>query len=379
MRVRTVLAGAAIAASACRDPVARPAIRFLHTFGPDETEVFNAAMAERGIAVEPLLVPFARGRQVISESLAAGTDCPELIRIDATWLPELVAAHLVVPPPQPLTSLDWTPEATALAQIGGAWWGLPQSLDGLIVLRDRDTPAPASSSVADLVDAARAARSTSRPYPLSVRVDGYWFVPWLRAEGGELAPAGIPEDGASRAMSAFSQLFGTVVPPPPASGSEDPDERRRWRAGEVAYWVTGPWQFGGLPDRERVAVGALAGAPRGGQLLVVPKCARRPDDGWRLASELTSLPVEARFAEAFASAPTRSAAAAAAPTLSRAVGEALRGAQMLPRAAVTPLLFDDLNPALAAVIARDASPEEATRGVRRGWARLSRETKQVAP
>jgi hypothetical protein len=31
------------------------------------------------------------------------------------------------------------------------------------------------------------------------------------------------------------------------------------------------------------------------------------------------------------------------------------------------------------VIARDASPEEATRGVRRGWERLSRDAKQVAP
>ncbi|HEY0991975.1 MAG TPA: hypothetical protein VGD80_33215, partial [Kofleriaceae bacterium] len=116
MRVRVLFAAALLAcACACREPSARPAIRFLHTFGSDETELFNAAMAERGIAVEPLLVPFARGRQVISEILAAGTDCPELIRIDATWLPGLVAAGVLVEPPSQLASLDWSPEAAALA------------------------------------------------------------------------------------------------------------------------------------------------------------------------------------------------------------------------------------------------------------------------
>lgn len=371
VRVRTVLIGATALACACREPTARPAIRFLHTFGSDETELFNAAMAERGIAVEPLLVPFARGRQVISEILAAGTDCPELIRIDATWLPGLVAAGLLVEPPPPLIALDWSPEAAALAQLRGTWWGLPQSLDGLIVIRDSATPAPASPSVTDLVAAASAARTAARRFPLSVRVDGYWFVPWLRSEGGELsAPGGIADDGAVRAMARLAALFGDVTPPLPSSGREDADELGRWRAGEVAYWLTGPWQFAGLPDRGRVAVSALAGAPRGGQLLVVPRCAKRPDDGWRLAGELTSLPVEVRFAEAFAMVPTRSAAIGSAPALSRAVYDALRDAAMLPREPVTPLLFDDLNPALAAAVAGDATAEEAVVGVRRGWRRL---------
>jgi hypothetical protein len=35
------------------------------------------------------------------------------------------------------------------------------------------------------------------------------------------------------------------------------------------------------------------------------------------------------------------------------------------------LLFDDLNPAVAAVIAHDATPDEAIAGVRRAWRRLA--------
>jgi hypothetical protein len=240
---------------ACGRPAARPpAIRFLHTFGSEETELFNTTMAERGITVEPLLAPFARGQQVIGEILHA-QNCPDLIRIDATWLPGLVANHLLAVAPAALTQLDWTPEAAALAQLGGVWWGLPQAVDGLLVIHDLATPAPASPSLADLLAAARAARAGTRPYPLGVRVDGYWFVPWLRDEGGELA----------------------------------------------------------------------------------------------------------------------------APALARAAEAALRDAQMLPREPITPFLFDDLQPALSAVVAGDATAEEAIAGVRRGWQRLTRPVAPGAP
>ena len=81
-----ILALAACAGSACGGGSEPPrAIRFLHTFNSEETELFNAVMAERGIAVESSLVPFARGQQVIGEILRAGKDCPDVIRIDATW------------------------------------------------------------------------------------------------------------------------------------------------------------------------------------------------------------------------------------------------------------------------------------------------------
>jgi ABC-type glycerol-3-phosphate transport system substrate-binding protein len=381
--VRSALALLVLAACGGEPPASAP-IRFLHTFGAHETELFNATMTARGIAVESSLVPFARGQQVIGEILRAGTRCPDLIRIDATWLPGFVDAGLLREVPAPLVALDWLPEAAALVEVGGAggpWSALPQTVDGLLVVRDEAAPAPASPSIDDLVAAARAARYESRPHPLGVRVDGYWLVPWLRAEGADLAlgaqggksPRGIEEPGAVRALAGFAGLFGQLAAPPPPAGGEAPDEIRRWLAHEVAYWVTGPWQVGALRDRERLAVSALAHAPRGGQLLVVPTCARSPDEGWRLAAELTSVEVGRRLADAFATVPTRHAALAGAPPLVHAMYAALQHADMLPRAAITPLLFDDLNPALAAVVSGDATADEAIEGVRRGWRRLSGE------
>lgn len=365
------LAVALVAACSGDDRSAPAPIRFLHTFGAEETVLFNAIVVERGISVEPSLVPFARGQQVISEILHAKTSCPDLIRIDATWLPGFVAARLLQPVPADLAAQDWLPEAVALASGDAGLAALPATVDGLVVIRDTAAPAPASPSIDDLVAATRAARHPQRPHPLGLRVDGYWLVPWLRAEGADLAVGKIDGDGAARAVGTFAALFGELVPPPPPSGSEAPDEIRRWNAHEVAYWITGPWQVGALRDRERLTVSPLARAPRGGQLLVVPACASRAEDGWRLARELTAPDVQRRFAEAFTTVPTRKSALDTSPPLVHAIYGALRAGEMLPRSPLTPLLFDDLNPALAAVVSGDASAVEAIEGVRRGWNRLA--------
>jgi ABC-type glycerol-3-phosphate transport system substrate-binding protein len=360
-----------LAALGCGTTASSPTpIRFLHTFGPGETELVNKAIADRGLAVEASLVPFARGQQVIREILRAGSACPDLIRIDATWLPGFVADKLLAPPPQALIDLDWTPAAAGLASYAGAVWGAPQTVDGLVVVREAGTPAPASPAIADLVRAA-SAQTPRLAHPLGVRVDAYWLVPWLRAEAAELAPDRIGGGGAARGLADFAALFGQLAAAPPPLGSEAPDELRRWNAHELAYWVTGPWQLGSLAGRDAIAVSPLAHAPRGGQLLVVPRCAAQPERGWRLATELTSIDVELIFSDAFATVPTRQAALARATPLARAIAAALADAEMLPRSPITPLLFDDLNPALAAVVAGDATADEAIDGVRRGWARLA--------
>jgi len=265
-----------------------------------------------------------------------------------------------------LLALGWAAIAKDLAVVDSKMWALPQSIDGLVVVRLAGTPAPATPAVADLVAAAKA---SELPHPLGVRVDGYWFVPWLRGEGVDLAPAALDER-AVHALRDFAALFGGLAATPPAAGSEAPDELRRWTGHELAYWVTGPWQLADLRDRDQIEVSALAHAPRGGQLLVVPACAAQPSEGWRLAKELTSEQVSLIFSDAFATVPTLAAAQAHATPLVQRMLAALGSAEPLPRTVVTPLLFDDLNPAVAAVVAGDATPEEAIAGVQRGWHRL---------
>lgn len=365
MRAELCLAAAIAAGCGAPAPAVRP-IRFLTTFSPRETELFHTTIAERGLAVDVSLVPFARGHQVITEMLRAGKDCPDLIRIDATWLPSLVDAKVLAQPPAELQT-GWAPLGKDLAVVAATQWAVPQSIDGLVAVRFASTPAPADPSIAALQ---QAAGKTGKPHSLGVRVDGYWFVPWLRAAGVELAPDQL-DQRAVGALREFGAMFGTLAAPPPSAGSEAESELRRWNARELAYWITGPWQLADLRDRDQLAVSAIAHAPRGGQLLVVPACADQPAQGWRLAQELTSERTSLIFSDAFATIPTLEVAQQHATPLVQQVMAALASAERLPVTPVTPLLFDDLNPAVAAVVFGDATPDEAIAGVRRGWQRLT--------
>jgi ABC-type glycerol-3-phosphate transport system substrate-binding protein len=361
-------------------PTAAPApIRLLHTFAPAETEALNRVIAGRTPRVEASLVPFARGQALIGELLRRGQDCPDLIRIDATWLPALARGGLLVPPPASLATRDWLPEAAALARDGDRAWAVPQAVDGLaIVYRADAVPAAARiASLDDLETVAAAAQAAGARHGLGLRVDGYWLIPFLRAAGADVAlgAAGrLGVDGAAArvAVERFARLFAGLAAPPPPPGSEARDEARRFRAGEIALLVTGPWALaevtGGKLDE--IAVTALPGAPRGGQLLIVPRCARQADAAWALAADLTAPAVQAEWSRRFGTIPTTTTALEAGAPIARAMRAALASAQPLPQDPASALLFDDLNPALAAVVAGDATADEALAGVTRAWSRL---------
>src|SRR5207237_1118074 len=68
--------------------------------------------------------------------------------------------------------------------------------------------------------------------------------------------------------------------------------------------------------------------------------------------------------------PTTASGLARAGRLAREVYAALASATPLPRHPASAALFDDLNPAVAAVVAGDATAAEAIARVRRAWARL---------
>jgi len=391
---RLPLLAALLLAAACgRDHGGAPGprIRFWHTFNPTETEALNQLLADRdGPAVEPTLLPFARGKPILDEVLGSGRDCPDLARIDATWLPGLARAGRLAPVPDRVwRARDWLDEATELADDRGALWGLPQTLDGLALIYRRDTLegaglGPPGTLGELLADAHRLTRDGVSG--LGVRVDGYWFAAFLRASGADLADPehgrlGIDTPGAVAALEQFAELFGPsgVSGPPPPSGSEAEDEVRRFRGGALSIAVDGPWAAtalgGGTTDDLAVAPfprdpQRRAAAPRGGHLLVVPRCGRDPDAAWELALALTDPALQADWARRFGTVPTTRAGLAEAGPFVTSFHRALAAARPLPRHPVTAELFDDLNPAITAVVAGDATASEALAGVARAWTRL---------
>src|SRR5690606_7468102 len=138
-RARARLAGgrASLIALALAAACARPAqdeppapttrIRLWHTFNPAETAELNQTLDHFTAArVETSMAPFGLGLAILRRELAHGRDCPDLVRVDATWLPGLVRDRLVAPvPPDIAAQRDFLPEALALASVDGTLHGLP--------------------------------------------------------------------------------------------------------------------------------------------------------------------------------------------------------------------------------------------------------------
>ncbi|ACY18327.1 sugar ABC transporter substrate-binding protein [Haliangium ochraceum] len=371
------------------EPPPSQRLRLWHTFNPAETQALNQALSEwAGAPVEASMAPFGLGLAILGRTLREGKDCPDLVRLEATWLPRLAANELLAAVPEDIAGQrDFLPEAQELATIAGTAYGLPQASDGLAIVYRKDA-VPADwppADMASLLDSALALTGEGR-YGLGLRVDGYWFVPFLRAFGPGLLPgmdsaaAGAPvrtaidDPGAVSALERFAALFGAagVSPPPAAPDEVDSEEIRRFRDGSLVAVVNGPWAIAGLTggDTEGIGVAPLPHAPRGGHSWAVPRCARQPAAAWRLALHLTEPTRQAAWAKQLGVIPTTAAGLAQADAFVRSFHDALSGARPLPRHPITPALFDDLTPALAAAVSGNAAPAEALAGVARAWARL---------
>ena len=149
-----------IAGCGREEAVAEPAVRLVHTFNRAETAALDDFLAGREQPVATALLPFARGQSVLHEMLRSGLGCPDVARIDATWLPGLVEADLLRPAPaERVAARRWLPEAAALAEYRGARWALPHSLDGLAVVYRPQSIEGLASGAPDSVAGPAPARS----------------------------------------------------------------------------------------------------------------------------------------------------------------------------------------------------------------------------
>ncbi|MEM9490499.1 MAG: extracellular solute-binding protein [Myxococcota bacterium] len=366
--------------SACSTKTDPVQIRFWHAFNDAETEALNRALEawkpDSPAAVVPLRETFARARVMLTKSLSDDQNCPDLARIDASWLPGLAEDGLLAAGPKRLLSSErWLPRAAALNSYQQTAYAAPQTVDGLALIYRKsamaDAGAPWPPTSMDELVSAGGRLAGDGTYGFSVLVDGYWFVPFLREWGdGLLDPISgqlnIDTPRSARALNRFSSLFGTVMPP--AGDSVD----RLFRDGDLPVAINGPWAVAGLTsgNTEGFAVAALPGAPLGGQLLVVPRCAKEPGWAWKLAEYLTSPDVQGEWAQTLGVIPTTRAGLDRAGDFVQQFYRALTAAEPLPRSPITPNLFDDFTPAVKAVVAGDATAEETRSAAARQWGDL---------
>lgn len=380
--------------TACDAPPARSApLRLWHTFGASDTAWLNEEL--HAVAphdeIEATLLPFGRAQNRIEGALAThpepSTDCPDLVRIDATWLPSLAAGGHLRPIINEAKTLDGLrPEAVELVEWNQRHWGLPQAVEPLALLADHERVAAAGlawppASPEALTAAIHALAAKDRP-GLVLRPDGYDVIPLLRAAGADLLdPAsGTPTIDLPAAAAVLDHLRAEIVAgaiaTPPERGDASAGAVRAFVERRAALLVAGPWT---LPEPPPFAVDVVPWpaasdgrptAPRGGHVYAVPRCATQPDRAWKLAAALTAPEREAGWAQRRGIVPTHTAVPVTAP-LGTGFLAALSATRALPRHPLTPRLFDDLTPAVRAVLDGEATGAEALAGVTRAWRRLA--------
>jgi len=360
------------------DPIA-----FWHTFNEDESAVLQAWLDDaHPNEVVTTILPFARATTRFRSAVREGT-CPDLLRIDSSRIPALVAGKMVLPVPDSIwKQRAWLSESRDLVAYTGKVYGLPQTLDGLALIRKRGfvSPWPFESllELEQFLDTNRATQS-DRSARLGILIDGYWFLAFLRTEGSDLPDiAGSPsirDPRAVRALNRLAHMFqqGWTLN---ILDERDPSRAiiRAFRQDKIRIVMTGSWHLSALAngnlDTLEVSAFPEQKAPRGGQVLVVPTCSAHAERAWNLAVELTAPSLQADWAKRLGFVPVTRDGLLQAGRVANEFYRAIKGASLVPRHEHAPELFDDLTPAVLAVIGGDASAQEALDGVARAWSRI---------
>jgi arabinogalactan oligomer/maltooligosaccharide transport system substrate-binding protein len=352
--------------------------RVWHTFDADEAPTLEWALASAPVPASARPVPFARAQNVIRAALERGGDeCPDVARVDAAWIPGFAERGLLQAAPANLGGGPDAvlPAARALAESGGKLYGIAQTYGCVAVLERRADGELPPRSLDELE--ARMAAGRAAGQPVDVRPDGFSALPWIFAEGGDLIDLTqrplVVVDGqaAERALTRLSRLAALA----PAEG----DPAARFAAHQIDVLIDGPWvlrRLAGAPPDARLRIDRFPSSPDGrpsapvvGQVWVVGACTRDAGASWRLVEHLVSDPVAGRFAQTAYALPARRALAehVLAPVAEFARACPLR---LLPRHPISAALYEDLTPAVAAVLAGRASPAEALADLAASWRRL---------
>ena len=390
-----------------------------HTFNPEETKTLNKLLKQVQAShpdwiVQSTVIPFGRAQNEYRRSTERClSGAPDVFRAEMPWVDEFASKGLIRPLPP---SLHGAAGALLGAAVEGSTyrdqrWLLPASLDCLALLFNRKLLATAPATVIGLISQARVLttdssgknaaspgfdpRQTTR-WGFYVRADAYWFLLFLWAQGGKLldplkGEVYIDQPASVAALQLYRDLIHKhhIAPPRPSPSNDYEDMMRRFGEGQVAMIINGPWatrtllRSAAFKDASKLGIAPLPrgssgkpAAPRSGHGYVVSRCARTPDQAWRLAAALSDVSAQVRFARSNSLLPALNAAYSQPSVrdnpLITGFKDALSGSRARPRHPAMARIFDDFTPAVQAAVLDDATPAEALSGVGRAWRRLLR-------
>jgi len=239
-------------------------------------------------------VPFGEAQNKFKTAAAAKSGAPDVLRAEVAWVPEFASlGYLYSLDGSELLAdqTDFFETPMSSNKFDGKTYGVPQVTDSLALLYNKKlfsdagvTAAP--KTWADVKTAAAAIKSKTGVDGLFINAGGYFLLPFIYGEGGDLVDAAGKKIVVNSAQNvagikvAQDLVASGAAVKPPANDSYG-TMMTLFKENKVAMIINGPWEvnnvkgaptFGGLENLGIAPVpagSAKAGAPVGGHNYVI--------------------------------------------------------------------------------------------------------------
>ena len=290
-----------------------------------------------GVRVRVQQIPWSAAHEKILTAFV-GEATPDIAMLGNTWVPEFVALDALEPlddrtaRSQSIKQTDFFPGSWSTNVVDGRAYGVPWYVDTRVLFYRTDLlKAAGYDSVPTTWPAWRDAmiriksRMGPRQYPILVPTSEWQppvilglqtGAPLLRDNG---LYANFSDPRFRRAFDFYIGLFRDGLAPK-VSGTEVSNLYQEFERGNIAMYISGPWQIGEFSRRlPPAAQGTWMTAPlpgptgpgmsmAGGASLAIFRGSQRKDDAWKLAEYLSRPDVQLRFYALTGDLPTNRAA-----------------------------------------------------------------------
>ncbi len=248
------------------------------------------------VKINHQMVPFGEAQNKFKTAAEAGSGAPDILRAEVAWVPEFASLGY-------LYALDGTPALedaddyfeTPLSSnvFDGKTYGVPQVTDSLALLYNKQLfekagldPENPPATWDEVEQAAQALTSKAKVDGIFVNPAGYFMLPFMYGEGGDLVDTDAQEivvssDANVKGLQTAVDLVKSGAAPKPPAADAYTAMMTAFNEGKVAMIINGPWEvnnirnaenFGGVENLGIAPVPAgsvTAGAPVGGHNYVV--------------------------------------------------------------------------------------------------------------
>ncbi len=377
-------------------------VRLWHTFNASEAatvaELIKTFEADHpGVRVEVTVLPFGSARNRLRAALAQG-DGPDVARAEVAWLPELARDGLLVDVSQHVELQTHLPQIRRFVHWDGRTWAFPQGVDCLVLYYNaqhlRQAKLSPPKTWPELASAARGLTVADERHGLSLKADGYHFLPALWAFGGgtvsvDASQILIDTPNSIEAATFYRALAldPTATTPSLDLANEYNDELDRFGRAQVSMIINGPWAARELLGRPAFAQASnlgiapvprgpkgQGGSPAGGHVYTLSARTQHAQLALALAKHLSGLDAQRQMALQNHLLPTLESAYTQPEIRQDRILMAFRQAleQSHDRAIFPGMarLFDALNPAMHRLLRQESTPETLMQSVGAQWRQL---------